>query len=61
MMNTNDKEALISEMRKCASILTEMAADESLLLNKTASASAPVATSRSEWTAGFMSGLGLDN
>lgn len=56
----NDNEQLIAEMRKCASVLEQMANDESLS-TKTASASASASTTRAEYMAGIMQGLGLED
>lgn len=59
-MPINDSEKLILEMRECASLLQKFASDESLAVEKTASASAPVSTSRSEYMDGLMQGMGLE-
>jgi hypothetical protein len=59
-MPINDSEQLILEMRECASLLQKFASDESLAVEKTASASAPVSTSRSEYMDGLMQGMGLE-
>lgn len=60
MDNITDREQLIADMRECASLLQKFASDESLALDKTASISAPVATSRSEYMNGLMQGLGFE-
>lgn len=58
MAQENDKTQLIADMRKCASVLTEVANDPSLLMDKTASVSAAAgSTSRAEYMSGIMHGL----
>lgn len=53
---------LIQDMRDCADLLRKYASDESLMMNKTASAnpSAGVNTQKSEYMQGFMHGFGLE-
>lgn len=62
MANQVNNEALINELKECASTLTKMASDESLLaMDKTASCGNPAQSGRIEYMTGLMHGLGLEN
>lgn len=61
MANPVNNEELISELKECASLLTKIASDESLAVEKTASVTASASSSRAEYMTGLMHGLGLEN
>ena len=57
----HDNQELITAMRDCASLLTKLANNESLAMEKTASADVhPASSARTDYMMGVMEGLGLE-
>lgn len=57
----NDNQELITAMRDCASLLTKLANNESLAMEKTASADVhPASSARTDYMMGVMEGLGIE-